>query len=63
MIEELLIVLAAATGGVSALFKWALPKRLRMISFEGGSYIRFFPNPGFTIGDFHWCRTRGRGVH
>lgn len=63
MIEEVLIVLAAVAGGVSALFKWRLPKQLRALTFGRGNYVRFYPNPGVAIGDFHWCRNRGRGTH
>lgn len=64
MIELVAILVLVALVGAGAAFKWALPKRLRLFTFgAGGNYVRFFPNLGVTIGSFHWCRHRGRGVH
>ena len=58
-----LVLLILAILVVGALFKWQLPKQVRMITFGKRDYVRFFPNPGLTIGAFHWCRYRGKGVH
>jgi len=27
------------------------------------NFIRLWPNPGFTVGPFHWCRASGFGKH
>ena len=55
-----LVVLAAAMG---LAFKWALPKRLRAITWKDGErWVRFFPNPGFRVTErIQWSRFYGRG--
>lgn len=37
--------------------------KLRVIGRKGKNYVRFYPNPGFTIRGFHWCKAKGRAKH
>jgi len=61
MVETVVIVALVAVVAVllvlAVYFKWFAPKKLRMVELgKQGAYIRFYPNPGFTVGGRHWCR-------
>lgn len=63
--ELLLVVVLVGFVGSASLFKWVLPKKIRMIEWKDRygrpQWIRAFPNPGVKLRSFQWSRHYGKG--
>ncbi len=62
----IVLIIAAVVFAITVLvFKYVLPKKIKMIQWQGGErWLRGFPNPGFRISqEIQWSRHWGWGRH